>query len=318
MAIPRVFVSSTYYDLRYIRENLKYFLRNLGLEPALSETGGVFYDPQKHVKDACLAEVRTCQLFVLVIGGRFGSEYKDTGKSITNEEFLEAVKTKIPIFALVEQQVYGDYQVYTKNKDNPALNRTKIQYPATDDCRVFDFIAEVESNSYNNAVFPFSNYGELQDYLRQQWAGMLHGFLTGRSESERAAESIALTGIKENIAILAKQIAASVGSAGGKETAKLLVTVYQAMLKYQCISDLGYIGIRPSPQDIIRTPDYLAVSKGKLKVVAEAASTIYRDGAISPKRLQVDTEEYRRLREEILAILEQSGKPPESFLKELE
>ena len=37
MAVPRVFVSSTCYDLKYIRENLKYFIRSLGYEPVLSE-----------------------------------------------------------------------------------------------------------------------------------------------------------------------------------------------------------------------------------------------------------------------------------------
>ena len=47
MAIPRVFVSSTCYDLKYIRENLKYFIRTLGYEPVLSEEGSVYYDPQR-------------------------------------------------------------------------------------------------------------------------------------------------------------------------------------------------------------------------------------------------------------------------------
>lgn len=37
MAVPRVFVSSTWYDLKYIRENLKYFIRGLGYEPVLAE-----------------------------------------------------------------------------------------------------------------------------------------------------------------------------------------------------------------------------------------------------------------------------------------
>jgi hypothetical protein len=37
LAIPRVFVSSTFYDLRYIRENLRIFIKNMGFEPILSE-----------------------------------------------------------------------------------------------------------------------------------------------------------------------------------------------------------------------------------------------------------------------------------------
>ena len=52
MPAPRVFVSSTCYDLRYIRENLKFFIRTLGFEPVLSEEGAVFYDPSMPVEDA--------------------------------------------------------------------------------------------------------------------------------------------------------------------------------------------------------------------------------------------------------------------------
>src|SRR5882724_3059201 len=109
MAAPRIFVSSTCYDLRYIRENLKFFTKNLGYEPVLSEEGAVFYNPSLHVQDACLAEVPTCQLFMLIIGGRFGSEFKGSDKSITNHEYLEAVRAKIPIFALVEKAVHDQY-----------------------------------------------------------------------------------------------------------------------------------------------------------------------------------------------------------------
>src|SRR6478672_2964148 len=99
MAIPRVFVSSTCYDLKYIRENLRYFIRTLGYEPVLSEDGSVFYNPVLHVEDACLTEIPTCQLFVLIVGGRYGTRYQGGDSSITNEEFREAVKQRIPVFA---------------------------------------------------------------------------------------------------------------------------------------------------------------------------------------------------------------------------
>ncbi len=49
-----------------------------------------------------------CALFVLVIGGRFGSRFKETEHSITNAEYREAVRLKIPVFALVEAAVYHD------------------------------------------------------------------------------------------------------------------------------------------------------------------------------------------------------------------
>ena len=87
MAVPRVFVSSTCYDLKYIRENIRYFINNMGFESILSEDGDVFYAPEQHTHDACLSEVQNCQMFVLIIGGRYGGNYKQEDKSITNKEY---------------------------------------------------------------------------------------------------------------------------------------------------------------------------------------------------------------------------------------
>lgn len=116
MAVPRVFVSSTCYDLKYIRENIKYFINNMGFESILSENGDVFYDPDQHTHDACLTEVQNCQMFVLIIGGRYGGNYRKEDKSITNKEYEEAVKDRIPVFALVERNVWSEHFVYQKIK----------------------------------------------------------------------------------------------------------------------------------------------------------------------------------------------------------
>lgn len=37
MAKPRVFLSSTYYDLKHVRERIERFLANFGMEPVLFE-----------------------------------------------------------------------------------------------------------------------------------------------------------------------------------------------------------------------------------------------------------------------------------------
>jgi hypothetical protein len=36
--IPRVFVSSTYYDLKHVRERIEKFIDNYGFEPVLFDT----------------------------------------------------------------------------------------------------------------------------------------------------------------------------------------------------------------------------------------------------------------------------------------
>lgn len=109
MAIPRVFVSSTCYDLKDIRGSLKFLIRSLGYEPALSEEGDVFFNPAEHTHDSCINEVANCQPFVLIIGGRSGGKYKGGDQSITNHEYKAAVEAKIPIFTLIEQPTHGDH-----------------------------------------------------------------------------------------------------------------------------------------------------------------------------------------------------------------
>src|SRR5438093_238752 len=41
MAKPRIFISSTYYDLKHIRDSLAVFVDRLGFEPILSEKGNI-------------------------------------------------------------------------------------------------------------------------------------------------------------------------------------------------------------------------------------------------------------------------------------
>jgi hypothetical protein len=178
MPAPRIFISSTCYDLKYIRENLRFFIRSLGYEPVLSEEGAIFYDPALHVADACTAEVPICQLFVLIIGGRYGSLHK--GKSITNAEYEVAVKAKLPIFALVERDVLEQSRVYAANKSTG----TNIVYPAVDNTKVFGFIQDVQTHAINNALVPFSDFEEMQNYLKRQWASMLHQYLTTEGEAK--------------------------------------------------------------------------------------------------------------------------------------
>ena len=143
MATPRVFVSSTCYDLKYIRDNLRYFITTLGYEPILSEDGAVFFDPSSHTHDSCLTEIPNCQLFVLIIGGRYGGKFQGTDDSITNMEYREAIKHKIPVFTLVESGVLHDHHTYLTNKKNEDIDLTKFNFPSSDSIKIFEFIDEV-------------------------------------------------------------------------------------------------------------------------------------------------------------------------------
>ncbi|WP_208062181.1 DUF4062 domain-containing protein, partial [[Clostridium] scindens] len=47
MAKPRVFLSSTYYDLKHVRERIERFLVNFGMEPVLFENDNVTFEFNK-------------------------------------------------------------------------------------------------------------------------------------------------------------------------------------------------------------------------------------------------------------------------------
>lgn len=183
MATPKVFVSSTCFDLGEVREQLARFIRSYGFDPILSEHGDVFYKPDCHTHDSCLHEVSNCQLFILLIGGRFGGEYVyDKGKSITNAEYTAARACKIPIFTYVRSGVLANHHVYQQNRKKAFAS--EIEYPAIDKQEyatdIFGFIDEVRRSSENNAIEGFANFQNIENHLRKQWAGLFFDLLRSR------------------------------------------------------------------------------------------------------------------------------------------
>lgn len=183
MATPKVFISSTCFDLSEVREQLKRFVRSFGFEPILSEHGDVFYHPDLHTHDACVHEVSNCQLFILIIGGRFGGNYKlDKSKSITNAEYEAARTANIPVFTYIRKGVLGNHHIFRENRSNKFVNQ--INYPAIDKQsdaeNIFNFIDDVRKSPINNAFEGFDNFNEIELHLRKQWAGMFFEFLKTR------------------------------------------------------------------------------------------------------------------------------------------
>ena len=70
---PRVFVSSTHYDLKYLRSSLEALVESLGFDAILSEKSAITYDPDTHLDESCYRAASEADIFVLIIGGRYGS-----------------------------------------------------------------------------------------------------------------------------------------------------------------------------------------------------------------------------------------------------
>ena len=115
MAKPRILVSSTCEDLYVIREQLRNLIEEMGYESVLSEEGDIYYSPDLHVHLSCIREVPNCDMVILIVGNKFGSEFVSSpDKSITQVEHDTAYLSTIPIFAFIEHRVLHDYSTYRR------------------------------------------------------------------------------------------------------------------------------------------------------------------------------------------------------------
>ena len=313
MAVPKIFISSTCYDLRYIRENLKYFISNMGYESVLSEDGDVFYNPDEHTHDACLNEVKNCQIFVLVIGGRYGGKYKKDDKSITNKEYEEAVRLKLPVFTLVERGVLSEHHVYQKNKGRPDAD--EIVYPNADDTKIFEFIDEVRKSPYNNAIFPFADFRDIESYLKKQWAGMVYNFLVNQIETRKVSDLFEeIHAATDKIEYYTRQVAMQTGDA----TTKALVKIYELMTGDRIVQTLkNYWYIEITPYTIVQHHTLDSICDYQIEVSEEPRDALWWGGPpyrCTKQRYENLLDEYAALREKILAILSEKNLSEEEFL----
>lgn len=307
---PSVFISSTFYDLRYIRENLRFFVRSLGYNPILSERGTIFFDPHRTAAQAAVAEVHNCQLFVLIIGGRYGTEF-DADRSVTNAEYQEAVRQKIPVFALVERGTFADFEVWRANSE-AGVNTSEMSFPNADDERIFDFIDDVRSQGTNNALVPFADFEDIETYLRQQWAGLLHSFLSQMKEETKVSETLSgLERISRRVEVLSTQILESVGTT---ET-KLMAELYDRMLGSEAVQRMLAIGLRPTPADLLAHDDFLNCTEAlggdwEIKENEDDAITYDRHGhhgSMSQWQIERHRQDYQELRTELMKRVQESG-----------
>lgn len=191
MAKPRVFISSTYYDLKHIRASLGLFIDSLGYESILFEKGQIAFISDDPLDISCFREAEAADIFVLIIGGRYGSEIsseKIDGEknqytnynSITRKEYDTANENHVPTYILIEKGVYAEYQTYKRNKSNPS-----IEYAHVDNINIFKLIDEIHNKSNNNPIFSFEKYNEIESWLREQWAGLFKDFLNRRGNIKK-------------------------------------------------------------------------------------------------------------------------------------
>lgn len=229
MARPRIFISSTYYDLKHVRASLDLFVDSLGFEPVLSEKGDIAYTPDRPLDESCYREVENSDVLVLLIGGRYGSEasngskkptpsFFDRYESITRKEYEAAVNKDVPIYILIEKGVYSEYQTFLRNKE-----RTEINYAHVESVNVFILIEDILSKPRNNPVQTFEKFDEIESWLREQWAGLFRELLRRQSQQQQLVGlSAQVTDLKQVNETLKKYLEAVMTGAGKQEASKLI------------------------------------------------------------------------------------------------
>lgn len=168
MSKPRVFISSTFYDLRLVRLELDKFLRTLGYEPVRNETGDIPYGKTEALENYCYKEIGNVDILISIIGSRFGSPSEgDKARSISNVELKTALKENKHVFIFIEKNVFIEYETYLLNKDK------EIEYKYVDNTNIYKFIEEIKSLPNNNNIKEFETADDITSYLREQFAGLM-------------------------------------------------------------------------------------------------------------------------------------------------
>lgn len=197
MPAPRIFISSTCFDLEEVRVNLRKFIEDFGYEPIMSEFGDIFYEFNNHVQDSCIQAIKNSDIYILIIGDYYGSKYHNTQKevpeSVTLMEFKKAISEAKLKYIFINKFVEYDYQNYrkylekryneffknndiTEEETESEKNRIKKEvdsnYPFPKDSYkyIFSFLDEIGELKKGNAYYKFENSIDIKDNLKKQWA----------------------------------------------------------------------------------------------------------------------------------------------------
>lgn len=194
MARPRIFVSSTYYDLRVIRADLERFIKEFGYEPVLFERGHVPYGKEEALEEYCYREIANCDIVITLIGGKIGTQSKDQQNSITQNELRKAIESGKQVYIFIEKAVLSEYRTFLNNRDVKGFKPA-----AVNDIKIYKFIEDIYSLQSGNPIEGFEISDDIFKYLREQWAGLFQRLL---HESSRKRELDIIDGLKSTAATL--------------------------------------------------------------------------------------------------------------------
>jgi len=247
MTKPRVFVSSTYYDLKHLRSSLENFVESLGFEAILSEKGDIAYSPDVPLDESCYREAGDADIFVVIIGGRYGSEksgkkvgemprgFLDRYDSITKKEYASAIAKDVPTYIMVEKAVYSDYETFLENKDNKL-----IKYAHVDSVNIFHLIDDILSQPRNNPIYQFDRYSDIEAWLREQWSGLFRELIRQRSKQTQISSLTSqVSQLSEITQTLKRYLEAVVSKVSPDDSAEIIANESRRLEENRILAELA-------------------------------------------------------------------------------
>ena len=167
---PNVFVSSTMYDLSHLRARLRQFIEGFGWKAVMAEHDSFSVEASETTVENSLRNVReNTDIFVLIVGARYGSVDTGSDRSVTNLEFRVARQCGIPVYVFADSNVLAQLNVW---RDNPNADYSGV----VDTPRVFEFI----DSFYGSGevwTFSFASSDDILNTLRHQLAYLVQDSL---------------------------------------------------------------------------------------------------------------------------------------------
>lgn len=202
MAKPRIFISSTFYDLRQIRVELDKFLESLGYEPVRNEEGDIPYGKEDALQNYCYKEISNIDILISIIGSRYGSsgisKEKEQEYSVSQLEVKTALKEDKQVFIFIDKNVFTEYETYILNKNNK-----DVIYKYVDNINIYKFIEEIKVLPHNNNIKGFETAEDITGYLKEQFAGLFKQFML---ESKRVKETLVIKDIESTAKTLREMV----------------------------------------------------------------------------------------------------------------
>lgn len=225
MARLKIFISSTYYDLKSIRADLDRQVRELGHDPVRFEVGHIPFGSDASPEIDCYREISNCDVLICIIGGVFGSASSDGSYSITQRELKTAHEEGKQIYIFVDKPVNQEFQFYKANK-----NIDGITFTSVNNKKIFEFLEEIYGLNKGNPIFPFETSHDIGSILREQLSGLFQRLIKQHS----AVEQVKLSNeLKDSLATVNKLIEVLLANkdAENKDIIKEILTANHPVFK---------------------------------------------------------------------------------------